>query len=360
MADFILPPGFVPASAAPPAPAPAPESVVPPVDTPPAPTDTGQTPPAPIEPSTPAVPDTNPFEVASNGRVKSAEELAALIQEREMLQQKALDLEAKVAQDPFGGNALAKKFAELAGQGAKVEELANFVQLQTLDVAKMEPLDAIRLSIKTSNPGWDAAMVDAYMADTLKLSAYIDGDGKDASPLDRVMLSNATKEAQANLEKFKVQSETPSSVAEVQRQQQLMAAREQSVSTVLQSVAGSLKTIKVGEGDSAFDFQVDQSVLNMAIPNMVKQFAAGGQPVNESMAGAAAQQLKALVFATQGEKIVQAAIKNTESRTREKVVLEMSNGQVPGNTSNPKPAPKQDAGPWPDPSQLILRSGKKI
>lgn len=357
MANFITPPGFVPASDAPPAPAPSPDPVAPPIDTPPAPADT---PPAPIEPSTPVVPEPNPFEVASNGRVKSAEELAALIQERETLQQKALDLEAKVAQDPFGGNALAKKFAELAGQGAKVEELANFVQLQTLDVAKMEPLDAIRLSVKTSNPGWDAAMVDAYMADTLKLSAYIDGDGKDASPLDRVMLSNATKEAQANLEKLKVQSETPSSVAEVQRQQQLMAAREQSVSTVLQSVAGSLKTIKVGEGDSAFDFQIDPSVLNMAIPNMVKQFASGGQPVNESMAGAAAQQLKALVFATQGEKIVQAAIKNAESRTREKVVLEMSNGQVPGNISNPKPAPKPDAGPWPDPSQLILRSGKKI
>ena len=352
MTNLILPPGFEPATAADKVPAPAPDPVAPPVDTPqdPPPSD-------PVPPAEPVVPAPNPFEVASNGRVKTPEELTALIQERETLHQKALDLEGKLAIDPFGGNALAKKFAELAGQGAKVEELANFVQLQTLDVAKMDPLDAIRLSVKTLNSGWDAPMVDAYMADSLKLSAYI--DGSEPSPLDRVMLSNATREAQSNLEKLKVQSETPASVADVQRQQQMMAAREQSVSTVLQSVAGSLKTLKIGDGPDAFDFQVDESVFQMALPNLVKQFSSSNGQIDQAMAGAAQQQLEALVFATQGKKIVQAAIKNAESRTREKVVLEMSNGNAPQNTPNPKPAPKQDAGAWPDPSELILRPGRR-
>jgi len=368
MNDPIIPQGFKPASQAPAAPAAPAEPVAPAPDPTPAapapePAPAPTPPAAPVAPAatvpdSPAAPPApNPFEVASAGRVKSAEEFQAFLDKAAALEQKAQELEGKLALDPFGGNEYAKKVAELAKNGATPEELANFAKMQTLDLGKLDPLQAVRMAVQSDNPSWDAAMVDAYMANNLNLKAYVEGDGSDASPLDRVALSTAYRSAVDALGKMKVAAATPPSVEGQLAQQQAAAARLQSVSTVVQSVAGSLKSLKIGEGESGFEFPVDATILNNVLPVIAKQLADANVPIDPNLAVTADQQLRQIVWATQGEKILTAAIKNAESRTREKVVLEMS-GQQPKSPSGQQPVGDPKAAKTrPDPMKLIFQAG---
>lgn len=376
MSDPILPKGFVPASApAPSAPAPVPQ---------PDPTPTPQLEPTPIEPAATApapapTPDTRPaiaepviddsviakaLEVASGGKLTSKDALAEALKrfdEYVALQAKAGELEAKLQVDPFNGNSLAKKFAELATSGASTSELASFVQLQTLDLEKMPPLDAIRMSVQMQNPDWDAAMVDAYLADDLKLANFIEGDQDSVTPKDRVALSQAKNSAINFLSDRKVKAEVPASLEQQNAARIQQEARFTAVKNVADSVAGSFKAMKIGEGDLAFEFPVPDAFRAFAADAVSKMVAPSSAQIDNQLPGAIADQMQRMFVAAHFPQILAAHAKHVESIVREQTVKAQAGADPSTGRVVAKPAPEgQKKGlEGMDPRNLLLRAGQR-
>lgn len=300
------------------------------------------------------------LEVASGGRLKSPVELQGLFeaqQQKALLEATVADLKAKVEVNPFA-NPVAQKVNELLAKGASGAEVEHFIRLQNTDTSKLDQLSAVRLAVQSEFPEFDAAMVDAYMSDSLGLSNFIEGDASDVTASDRVRMAKAHRDAIQKIESLKVQSETPASFQAQAQAAQVKQQQLQAYQSVAETIANSSKTVAFDiDGIGKFEFNVPQEFLAAATSELAKMGTGGAWSLDQAGVPQAQAIFKSMVGATYLDQIITSATKHAEAVTRAAVLREMSGpapsvgNKMPG-TQAPAPAPSN--GGWgpgaPDPS----------
>lgn len=345
MADFkdviddgsvIIPRNFVPAGAAQvaqtadPTPEPVAQVAAPvqqPIASPPTVAD-----PAPAAPATVAAPDTpadppvidltpemiaRGLEVASGGKVKDLDQLRELLEIREKVPTftaQIEELKTKVDRDPFA-SPLTKKLNDLVAAGATPDEVSHFMRMQAVDTSKLPALDAVRLAVQAENPTFDAAMVDAFMADRLGLGNAIEGG--DLTPSDRVALDVAHRDAVAKINAQKVASEVPANQAQLADQQAKQQALRTAYGTVAATIVDANKALQLADG---LVFNLPAEVIPHAQQFLTDTAVAGQWKMDAEGTAAASQMLQSYIYGLYGPQIVDMAVKHATAKAKQEAI----------------------------------------
>jgi len=290
--------------------------------------------------------------VASSGKLTSPAELQSLFeakQQKELLEATVADLTAKTKVNPFV-NPVVQKVNDLYAKGATQAEVEHFIRLQSVDTSKIDQVSAVRLAVQTEYPEFDAAMVDAYLSDTLGLQNYIEGDPSELTPRDRVAMSKAHRDAVSKIESLKVKSETPASFEAQAQAAQVQQQQLKAFGTLAESVAKSNQAIAFDiEGLGDYKFNVPQEFIAAATHELAKMGLQGQWSLDEAGMPKAQAIFKSMVGATYLDQIITSAVKHAESVATMKAKREVTGpapavgNRLPGTQA---PPPKNANGGW--------------
>lgn len=300
---------------------------------------------------------TRALEVLSGGRIKSRDELGSYFEAKDKLptyEARMAELTQKAERDPFA-SPVARKINEMLSVGATTNEIENFVRLQNVDVAKLEPLEAIRMAVKAENPEFDSALVDAVIAEDYGLGNYIEGEQPTA--LDKARLIKAQKQAVEKINSMKVLSETPASVAQAAQQTVVQQQKQQAYQTVTKSILGESKIDLNIDGD-VIQFPIPQAFQTVLEQQLLQLGMQGQWSLDEQGAAAAKEMARAMVVASHFDAIQKATIEHIKAKAFRAAKLDNA-GPAPKMGHTPptqQPAQAQttwEKNGWPNPSKLI-------
>jgi len=203
------------------------------------------------------------LDTLSGGLVKDRETFKRVTDEASRastLQQRLNELEARQQISPFH-TPLAERINQLAGEGRSPQEILQFVELNSLDLTKLDPIEAIRRNLALSKPGWDADKIDGLIEQTLGFDPS--EEGVDLSKRQKAALQDNYEQAIEGLKKHQVAAENPAAV-EAAKQAQADHARIvdtwQQVIPTLQVVAPIVLAV-ADDTQTTLTFQPDPRII---------------------------------------------------------------------------------------------------
>lgn len=222
------------------------------------------------------------------------------------------------APNPFV-NPLVEKINSIFKEGGDTKAIRELIDLSERDLDQMSPEDKIVMQYKSEFPNADEAKIRAWMEDQY-------GTSEDRTPAQEFALLKAGRDAEKTLADKKISLETYQNEAKVQAEQQAQKQFADQVNYWTPIVEKSFNPkVALQEGDWGMEFNlpddakaaIQQSMLNFSV-NLPK----GGDSLQKVEAFG-----KHMVWASYGEKILAAAIKDAVAKTTEQ--LKRSSVSVP-------------------------------
>lgn len=256
---------------------------------------------------------------ASNGKVKSLEDLNELLAKGEQvgtLQERLQELEGTPSTPQFA-DPIVERVNDMYAKGATKEEIMNFFRLQDLDVNSLPEKDLVFQYRKMQNPGLDDRYVRALMdADFKGLEA--DPDDPDSMP-DTVIQAKFAQEvikAKAALEDAKVQSSTPESVRNATRMEAERAQKTEHWSQLINTLIKQQSAMKFNIQDEAaklnhsFNYNVPGEADAMLAQQAVNYMVNNNIPLTKEGLQQASDFIKRSRFFSYGEQITESAFRD--------------------------------------------------
>lgn len=258
------------------------------------------------------------WETFHSGKTQTIDELTS----------KAAQLEAKIGSI----SPMAAQINEMLASGKSVQDIAAFVQLQTIDAAALADADAVRLRLKYENPDFSEQEIDGLM-ELKGLNNPLEG----MTPAQSAQLKLAAKEAKSYLSSLKVELGKPNSAPVVEVDPVVAAQEAANVKAWDTYAAADVPThfkADIGSGEEQIAVSKDAMIAGIQTAN---QWAKAQKIPFSSESQAMFSQIATQVAIAQD-------FQNIAKSIRDKAVAE-TEAKVRAEYTSPPPPPVNQAPP---------------
>jgi len=171
------------------------------------------------------------------------------------------EFEAKSKISPYY-SPLTESIDRMQREGKGVAEIKQFVELATLDLASLSPVEAIKRHYTLTMPGYTPNEINALIADDLGFDPAEEGELTD---LQSATLKRRQEVANIYLKQQQVQAENPEAVASARAQQETASRIVETWKNVIPTLKPNTSyEFTIGEEKIGFDFQPSSEALDIA------------------------------------------------------------------------------------------------
>lgn len=288
------------------------------------------------------------LEEASGGKIKDLEGLKGVLTEREALQARTAELEAKQNLNPFV-NDFVKETNDFFAKGGTTDEFFNFMEVRKLDPDKMDAIDLVRYDYRNKYKGFSDEEIDALISkDVGDWRTTKTEDGKEITPSQAVLadIKRRSMEVGTRIREQKEKLSTPAAVIRQKEDQERTAQIEASMKGLVGLALKDFSAIPVSirEKDQdvySFEFKLpaefQAEAMQAILPQAIMALKSGVLPVTQAefeskTLPALKQMANAVAFARHGQQIVETAVRDAIAKTREEEAKKYSGLSFrPGN-----------------------------
>lgn len=278
---------------------------------------------------------------ATGQKVNSYQELQELIKIRDefdQVRQERDHLSQLSELSPFE-NDLVKQVNTLFKSNASMEEVQQFISIQSLDVDNMDNLEALKLHLKKElGPQYTQSEINALIEE--KIEDFGDLEDED-NYIGRAKLKQAASLAKQELAKMKVDIGLPESVKKQRQEQEAYTRRLTKWNDVNSQLLGSKSTHSISyelpSGDKgSIDFPVEKEVMLQFAAAAANAAAASGLPIDrKSYDEGIMPYVDQLIWGKYGPQILAQALGSKVNEARDKANQEYANVNPLDRGSNP-------------------------
>ena len=211
------------------------------------------------------------------------------------LQKQVQEMEARLKLDPYH-SPLSRSIDTMLREGKTAADIKSFVELATLQVDQLSPVDAITRHYALSKPGYTPEQIDALIERDLGFNPKSE---EALTALQEVTLLEKKDAALAFLKQQQVSTENPEAVAAARAQQESAQRVVETWNAVIPSLKPNFKTeFAAGENKVEFEFQPSSEALEFARKAIAQEVAANplAYPPNTETAKALQSMMENMVI----------------------------------------------------------------
>lgn len=258
--------------------------------------------------------------------LQSVEEIAALRDRAEKAKQlefEVLELQSKVQSDPYKTPA-ARKIDQMLTEGYSVEDVVQYIKLSSVDLSKLDAIEAMRYQLQVQKPGWDKDMVEDWIVEKLGL------DGIEDLEKDRSLLTakqrRKIEEAKGEAFSFLKQHLMPIDNTEAVKSAQERAAVAAETVNTWKEVVPKIKeetflpaaSVLLDGEQMSFSYTPTSEALDMARNEAMQYIQQNPQHFPRTAEGLQAVQglMQAFLIQSEWSKMLEVAIRDTYAKAK--------------------------------------------
>ena len=252
------------------------------------------------------------------------------------LEQKIREYEANAKISPYANPAV-ERINNLMKEGKGIQDVAKYLELSSLDLTTMQPIEAIRRHYALNQPGIPAELIDGLIENDL---GFDPSDPEaELTSAQKASLWKKQQDAVSFLKDQQLSADNPQAVQAAQEQQQIAQRNVQTWSEVI-------PTMKL---DQKFEFQVNDQVIELQYQpsagavEQARQMAiatiAGNPlafPATREQSPIIKDMIDKFLLITDAEKIKDAIFKHAYATATEEVTQRLSGNKAALNRPQPQ------------------------